>query len=97
MKKSRGRCRNSSFVSIRKAPVQNMLSNTNRDEKVQTTVLNIEALRTIGRIVRAIKTQIDIANREHNPRDTQDSAAGDADSAATTCPVGGQDHDETSE
>jgi len=59
MKNSRGRCRNSSFVSIRKAHGQNMLSNTNKHEKVQTPVLNIEALRTISRIVRAIKRRLE--------------------------------------
>jgi hypothetical protein len=55
MKKSRGRCRNSAFVSIRKAPVQKYVTDTNKDEKLQTPILDIEALRTIGRIVWAIK------------------------------------------
>ena len=58
MKKSRGRCRNSSFVSIRKAPVRKYGTNANEDEKTQTPILNVEALRTIGRIVRAIKSRI---------------------------------------
>jgi len=97
MKNSRGHCRNSSFVSIRKVPGQKYATDTNRDEKVQKPVLDIEALRTIGRIVRGIKTRIDIANGEHNPKDIQDSAAGHAGSSATTCPVGGQDHDRTRE
>ena len=97
MKKSRGRCRNSSFVSIRKAPVQKYATDTNKDEKLQTPILGIEVLRTIGRIVRAVKVRIDLAKGQHDPKDIQECAAGDADSAATTCPVGGQDHDETSE
>src|SRR5262249_21746085 len=97
MKKSRGGCRNSFFVSIRKAPPQKYATDTNKDEKVQTPILDIEALRTIGRIVRAVKVRIDLAaNGQHNPKDIQDSAAGDASSATPTCPVGGQDH-ETSE
>jgi hypothetical protein len=79
------------------AILQKYATDTNRDEKVQTPVLDIEALRTISRIVRAIKIRIDIANGEHNPKDIQDSATGDAGSAAPTCPVGGQDHDRTSE
>src|SRR5262249_42619322 len=96
MKKSRGGCRNSFFVSIRKAPLQKYATDTNRHEKVQTPILGIEALRTIGRIVRPVKVRIDLANGQHNPKDIQDSAAGDASSAPPTCPVGGQDH-ETSE
>jgi len=50
--------RNSASSRIRKADLQNVLSDTNRDEKTQTPGLDIEALRTIGRIVRAIRTRI---------------------------------------
>ena len=56
-------CRNSSSVSIRKAPAQNMLSDTNEHEKEQTAVLSFEALRTIGRIVRSIRAKIESESR----------------------------------
>jgi hypothetical protein len=65
MKMSRNNSRNSSLVSIRKAPLQNVLSDANRDEKAQTPGLDIEALRTIGRIVRAIRTRIVEAEGGH--------------------------------
>ena len=48
-----------SFVSIRKAPAQNVLSDTNEYEKADSPVIAIEALRTINRIVRAIKVRIE--------------------------------------
>jgi hypothetical protein len=51
--------RNSSAVSIRKAPAQSVLSDTYEDEKPQVPILDIEALRTIGRIIQAIKGRID--------------------------------------
>ena len=89
MKQSRDHCKNSSSVSIRKGHPQSCATDTNRDEKVQLPILDNQALRTIGRIVRAIKERIDLANGQHNPKDIQDSAAGDASSAAPTCPVGG--------
>jgi hypothetical protein len=59
MKKSRNIGRNSSLVSIRKAPTQNVLSDTNEDQKAQIPALGIEGLRTVGRLVRGIKTRID--------------------------------------
>jgi len=54
-------CRNSSFVSIRKAPAQNVLSDTNEHEKEQRPIVSFEALQAIGRIVRAIKERIALA------------------------------------
>jgi hypothetical protein len=58
MNKSLNSWRNSSSVSIRKAHLQNVLSDTNEHEKEQTPVVSFEGLRTIGRIVRAIKARI---------------------------------------
>ena len=66
LKKTHNISRNSSFVSIRKAPAQSHVTNTNKDEKVQTPILNIEALKTISRIVRAIKTRIDAGSGTTN-------------------------------
>jgi len=55
--------RNSASVSIRKARSQNVLSDTYEDEKEQVPVLDVEALRAIGRIVREIKRRIDAETR----------------------------------
>ena len=59
MSRSRNAGRNSSSVSIRKAPLQNVLSDTYEDEKEQVPVLDGEALRAISRIVREIKRRLD--------------------------------------
>jgi len=45
------------------AQVQNVLSDTYEDEKEQVPVLDVEALRAIGRIVREIKRRIDAETR----------------------------------
>lgn len=50
--------RNLSFVSIRKGSSKNLLPYTNGQEKDETPVLDIEAVRTIGRILGAIKAKI---------------------------------------
>jgi len=64
MKKSRNISSNSSFVSIRKAPRANVLSDTNEQEKAnKTSALDVESLRAMGRIVRAIKNRIAEAAR----------------------------------
>jgi len=55
---SRNDTRNSALVSIWEGPSQSYGTNTNGNEKFQTPVLNIESLRAIGRIVRAIKDRI---------------------------------------
>ena len=55
--------RNSASVSIRKARSQNVLSDTYEDGKEQVPVLDVEALRAIGRIVREIKRRIDAETR----------------------------------
>ena len=63
MQRSSNDSRNSSLISIREPHLQNVLSNTNEYEKPQSPSLSIEALRTIGRIVRGIKARIDAANK----------------------------------
>ena len=55
--------KNSSLVSIRKPCSQNVLSDTNEDEKVQTPNLTIDALRIIGRLVRSIRAKIESESR----------------------------------
>ncbi len=58
MNSSRERGRKSLFISIRKAPAQNLLPYAYKDEKTQTPILSFDALRAIGRIVRAIKKRL---------------------------------------
>ena len=58
VKKSHDSCKNSLSVSIRKAPAQNVLSDTNENEKEQSPVLRVDALRSIARVVRAINSRI---------------------------------------
>lgn len=60
MSKSRNISTNSSFVSIRYAPLKKMLSYTDENEKAQISGIDIEALRTISRIVQAIKERIEL-------------------------------------
>ena len=59
MKMSRNIGRNSLSVSIRKAPAQNVLSDTNEDEKAPIQTLSLDALRALGRIVRAINDRLE--------------------------------------
>ncbi len=51
--------RNSSFVSIRKRSLKNLLPYANGQEKDETPALDIEAVRTIGRVLQAIKSKIE--------------------------------------
>ena len=64
LKKTHNISRNSSFVSIRKAPAQKHVTDANKSEKLQTPILNIQTLRTIGRVVRAIKDRIQQQSHE---------------------------------
>ena len=59
MNKSRNISSNSCFISIRKAPAANVLSDANEHEKAETTpALYLETLRLTGGIVRAIKNRL---------------------------------------
>lgn len=55
--------RNSSSISIRKAHPHKYDTDTNRDEKVQTPILNLDALKVIGRLVRTFKARIESESR----------------------------------
>ena len=79
-------CKNSDFISIRKAAARNMVSNTNKDEKAKSPTLSLETLRTIGAIVRAIRERIDSADHQG---DTQQEFPANPGSNPS-CPVGGQ-------
>ena len=93
MKSGEKNCEDLSSVSIRKGPAQNVLSDTNGDEKVQTPVLDIEALRVIGRKVRSIKTRVDVYDAEH-AYDVQPGSTANRGSAHP-CPIGCQGDETT--
>jgi hypothetical protein len=59
METSRNSVGNYALISIRKAPAQKCGTDTNEDEKFPIPILEIEALRTIGRLVRTIKAKIE--------------------------------------
>jgi hypothetical protein len=83
---------NSSSVSIQKAHLQNVLSDTNEHEKPQTATLSIEGLRNIGHIVRDIKARINDANGHGNDNSATCFPI-DSVSTATSGPLGREDHD----
>ena len=91
MTRSRTPGRNSSSVSIRKAHLQRCATDTNEHEKSHTPTLSIEALQTIGRIVRAIKARIDVANE--NAEDDIRTCVADSGDRANIGALGGEDHD----
>ncbi len=59
--------RNSSFVSIRKRSLKNLLPYANGQEKDETPAVSIEGLKAIGRIVRAIKDRIEAGQGAGKP------------------------------
>jgi hypothetical protein len=54
-----------------------MLSYADEDEKTQISVIDIEALRAISRIVRPIQERIDAGERTRPGPDTETCPAGD--------------------
>src|SRR5947208_16839097 len=96
MNKSRSISGNSSFGSIRYAPLSKVLPDANKHEKAQTPVIHIEGLRSISRIVRAIKERIDAGERTRPGDDTQRCLAGDPRSTIPTCPNRGEDNNRES-
>jgi hypothetical protein len=63
MHRSRNSVGNSSSISIRKARSQRCATDTNEYEKLPIPILEIEALRTIGRLVRTIRAKIESESR----------------------------------
>jgi hypothetical protein len=82
MKKQASAVRNSSSVSIRKAAIQKYVTDANQREKAQQPILSFETLRSIGRIVRAIRNRIraspesDENTNEFNQFDTGTTTVG---------------------
>src|SRR5690349_13669010 len=58
MSNSQNHSTNSTFVSIRYAPSSNVLPDANEHEEAQTLLIDIAALRSISRIVEALKNKI---------------------------------------
>ena len=56
--------RSSPFDSIREAGSCNVLPDANENEKFRKEVINIDALRTLSRIVLAIQPRIDAGNNQ---------------------------------
>ena len=68
MKATNQSCRNSSSTSIWEVPARKYATDTNQNEKLQNPILGFDALRTIGRIVRAILRRIN-----HDPEPDEKS------------------------
>ena len=63
MKMSRNTNRNSSLVSIREPHLKRCKPDMRKDEKGQTAILNLEALKVIGRLVRGFKARNESESR----------------------------------
>jgi hypothetical protein len=95
MSKSHKIGRNSSFVSIWKAPAGKELPDANEHKKAPTPVIGIEALRTINRIVLAIEEKIAAASeRTKSDNGDQPCSAGDPRSSRITNSNSGTDNNE---
>jgi hypothetical protein len=90
MSKARDIGRNSSLVSIRSAPSKNLLPYAHEQEKVETLVIDIEALRAISRILRPIKERIDT----EDGADRGNCTAGDQCATATRANCSQNNHSE---
>lgn len=55
--------RNLTFVSIREGHSKRCKPDMRKDEKAQTPILNLGALKVIGRLVRAFKPRIESESR----------------------------------
>ena len=97
MSKSHKIGRNSSFVSIWKAPAGKESPDANEHKKDPTPVIGIEALRTINRIVLAIGEKIDARERTTPGNDVQTGSAGDPRSSRITNSNCGTDSDRDEE
>lgn len=86
---------NSSSVSMRKVHAQNVLSNTNEHEKAQSPALGVEALRTIGRVVRTIKARLAEADSGH--RHAPGEVSGKSGSESASCQTSSPRNDQPTE
>ena len=63
MKLSHETRKNLPSVSMRNVPAQNVLSDTNEDEKLTTATIIIEVLRVFCRLVRSVRAKIESEGR----------------------------------
>jgi hypothetical protein len=77
---------NSSFVGIPSAPSWQVSRDAYETEKLGTQVINIEALRAIGRIVQAIKQRTEAGEGTGAGHDTENPSAGDPHGSTTISP-----------
>jgi hypothetical protein len=82
--------KNLSIGSIRSAASKNLLPYAHEQEKVETLVINIEALRAISRILRPIKERIDT----EDGADRGNCTAGDQCATATGANCSQNNHSE---
>jgi len=85
-------CRNLPFISIRKEPAQKYATDAHQDEKLQQPILDIDGLRTIGRIVMAIKRRIEAGQRSETGSDPETRDAGDNSGSVAASEDRSQDH-----
>ena len=93
MSKARSIGRNSTAVSIPKGSSKNLLPYAHEQEKVETLVIDIEALRAISRILRLIKERIDT----EDGADRGNCTAGDQCATATGANCSQNNHSEKGE
>ena len=94
MRKSHKIGRNSSFVSIWKAPAGKVLPDANEHKKAPTPVIGIEALRTIHRIVLAIREKIAASERTKPENGDLPCSAADPGGSRTINANSGTDNNE---
>jgi hypothetical protein len=92
MSKSHKIGRNSSFVSIWKAPAGKVSPDANEHKKAPTPIIGIEALRTIHRIVLAIQERIAASERTKPENGDQPCPVGDPRGSRTINSNSGTDN-----
>jgi hypothetical protein len=80
----------SCFVGIRCTSSSQVSPDTYGTEKLGTQIINIDALRAIGRIVQAIKQKVEAGGGSRARHDTEKHPAGDPHSPTTVSPYSRQ-------
>jgi hypothetical protein len=92
MKSPEQNVENFAFVSVWKGHSRRCATDSNQDEEVQQHILDIEALRTIGRIVRAINERIEASQISETGNDPKAHRAGDNGGSGAASQDRSQDH-----
>jgi len=85
--------KNLSIISIRSGASKNLLPYAHEEEKIETLVIELEALRAISRILRPIKDRIDT----EDGADRGNCTAGDQCATATGANCSQNNHSEKGE